>query len=170
MDRHLSIPGTKTFRYKLDFYYQQAILYLVTLILYVGVRGTFTFDRLPSLEVDPIFYLISLFVVISFVVLLLNRLRDRRLIVTQTSFLFHQKNREREVPFDSIEWMYVGKERAVQTAGRFQVIVIKVKDRRRLFRIRVGRYERETELLAEIERIATQVPRARRPFFGMRMQ
>lgn len=169
MDRHQARPDMKVFRYKLDFYYQQAILYLVTLLLYVGIRGSITFDRLPSLAVDPILYLIGLFVVISFVVLLLNRLRDRRLIITPVSLVFHQKNREREIAFDAIEWMYVGRERSVQTAGRFQVIVVKVKDRRRLFRIRVGRYERENELLAEIDRIAQQVPRARRPFFGMRM-
>ena len=168
-DKHLK-SGGRAYRYKLDFYYQQAILYLVTLLLYVGVRGTFTFERLPSLEGDPIFYLIIVFVAISFIVLLLNKMRDRKLIVTSTSLVFHQKNREREIPFTSIEWMYIGRERTVQTAGRFQVIMFKIKERRRLFRIRLGRYEREKELLAEIERIAEVVPKARRPIFGMRME
>ena len=30
-------PGTKVFRYKLDFYYQQSLLYLETLICYAGI-------------------------------------------------------------------------------------------------------------------------------------
>ena len=34
----------KVFKYKLDFYYQQALMYLVTLILYAGIRGNFIED------------------------------------------------------------------------------------------------------------------------------
>ena len=45
-------PGTKVFRYKLDFYYQQSLLYLVTLICYAGLRGTFDFEKLPTLDDD----------------------------------------------------------------------------------------------------------------------
>jgi hypothetical protein len=44
----------------------------------------------------------------------------------------------------------MGRERSVRTAGRSQVIIFKVKDRRRWFRIRVGRYEHEMELIQEI--------------------
>ena len=168
---HYQMPqGAKAFKYKLDFYYQQAIVYLVTLMMYGGVRGTFDFERLPSITGDPIFYIIATFVLISFIGLVLNKMRDRRLIITGTKIIFHQKHREREIPFSDIEWMYIGRERTVQTAGRFQVIVFKMKDRRRLFRIRIGRYEHEKELLAEMEQIAEQVPKAKRPFFGLRMQ
>lgn len=161
-------PGAKMFRYKLDFYYQQSLLYLVTLILYAGVRGTFVFDKLPTLDGDPILYIIMLFVIISFVVLVLNRARDRKLIVTEEKIIFHHKFHEREIPFTDIEWFHIGRERAVQTAGRSQVIVFKIKDRRRLFRIRVGRYEHEKELMAEIQRIASRVPKGKRFAFGMR--
>jgi len=60
---------------------------------------------------------------------------------------------------NEIEWMHVGREARVQTGGRFQVIVFKLKDRRRLFRIRVGRYERDRELIQEMTRIAALVPK-----------
>ena len=33
--------GEKVFRYKLDFYYLQALIYLVTLVLYGAIRGNF---------------------------------------------------------------------------------------------------------------------------------
>ena len=168
MDPHAMPPGAKVFRYKLDFHYQQALLYLVTLIFYAGVRGTFDFDRLPSLVEDPILYIIMLFVVISFVVLFLNKARDRKLIITEDRLVFHHKFHEREIPFTEIEWFHIGRERAVQTAGRSQVIVFKIKDRRRLFRIRVGRYEHEKDLIAEMQRIAAQVPKGKRFAFGMR--
>ena len=89
MDERRLPTGTKVFRYKLDFYYQQSLLYLVTLIVYAGVRGTFTFDRLPTLVADPILYIIIVFVMLSFVVLLLNKARDRRLIIAPEKIVFH---------------------------------------------------------------------------------
>ena len=155
------------FRYKLDFYYQQALLYLVTLLLYGGVRGTIAFERMPTLGTDPLLYIIGLFVVISFVVLTLNKARDRKLIVTDDRIVFHHKFNEREILFSDIEWFHIGRERSVQTAGRSQMVIFKIKHRRRLFRIRIGRYERERELMAEMQRIAGRVPKAKRPFFGM---
>ncbi len=160
--------GAKVFKYKLDFYYQQSLLYLITLLLYAGIRGTFNFDRLPSLEADPILYIIILFVVISFVVLMLNRTRDRKLIMAPDKIIFYHKFHEREIILSDIEWFHIGRERRVQTAGISQMIVFKVKSRRRLFRIRIGRYEHEKELIQEMNRIAQLVPKGKRPTFGVR--
>jgi|SRR5882672_2140028 len=167
MDMERLPAGSKVFRYKLDFYYQQSLLYLVTLLLYGGIRGTFTFERLPSLVADPILYIIVFFVMLSFVVLVLNRARDRRLILAPDRIIFHNKFRDREVLLSDIEWFHIGRERSVQTAGRSQVIVFKMKNRRRLFRIRIGRYERDKELYHEMQRIAQGMPKGKRFIFGM---
>ena len=170
MNEKLSSPqDAKEFRYKLDFYYQQALLYLTTLLLYAGVRGTFTIERLPTLTSDPLLFVIIVFVLISITVLILNKLRDRKLILMDDRIVFHHKYHEREILFSRIEWLYIGRERSVQTAGRSQVILLKIRSRRRLFRIRVGRYEREEELIAEMHRIAELVPKAKRPSFGLRV-
>lgn len=166
-ERHLPV-GTKVFKYKLDFYYQQALLYLITLLLYSGIRGTFAIKPLPSLESDPILYIIIVFVIISFVVLIINRARNRMLIIGDDKIVFHHKYRDREIPFNAIEWLHIGRERRVQTAGRSQVIVFKMKDRRRLFRVRVGRYEREKELIMEMQKISECVPKMKRGMFGIR--
>lgn len=159
--------GTKVFKYKLDFYYQQALIYLATLIVYAGIKGSFIEDEFILVTADPIVYIILFFVGFSFVVLILNRMRDRRLIIDEDKLVFHNKFHEREIPFSSIEWMHIGRELSVQTAGRFQVIVFKVKGRRRLFRIRVGRYEREKELVAEMHRIAEMVPKRKGKKFSI---
>lgn len=158
----------KVFKYKLDFYYQQSLLYLITLIFYAGIRGTFDFERLPTLAADPLLYIIILFVLISFLVLILNKTRDRKLIITSDKIIFHNKYREYGIDLTDIEWIHIGRERRVQTAGASQVIVFKWKSRRRLFRIRVGRYEREKELMNEMQRIAQAVPKGRRPILGVR--
>lgn len=157
----------KVFKYKLDFYYQQALIYLATLVLYVGVKGSFVEDQFVFVFKDPIVYIIVFFVIVSCAGLVLNWFRDRKLIISEDRITFHSRSHERVIPLSDIEWMHIGREMLVQTAGRFQMVVLKIKGRRRLFRIRVGRYERDRELIAEMERIATQVPKGKRGRFGM---
>ncbi len=125
MEEHRLPAGSKMFKYKLDFYYQQSLLYLLTLILYAGIRGTFAFDRLPSLEVDPILYIIIFFVLLSFVVLLLNKARDRKLILAPDKIIFHNKFRNREIALNEIEWFHIGRERSVQTAAARRLSFLK---------------------------------------------
>ena len=158
----------KAFKYKLDFYYQQALIYLATLLLYAGVKGSVIENEFVFVFRDPIVYIISLFVLTSIVVLILNRIRDRKLVITDEKIIFHSRTHERSITISDIEWMHIGREMLVQTAGRFQMVVFKMKGRRRTFRIRVGRYERDRELVAEMERIAERVPKGKRGKFGMR--
>ena len=158
----------KVFKYKLDFYYQQALLYLIVFLLYAGIRGSFFEDQFRFVFKDPIVYIMMFFVVIALVTLILNLFRERRLVITEDRMIFHSHRRERDIKFSEIEWMHIGREMLVQTAGHFQLIIFKMKGRKRLFRIRVGRYERDRELIAEMERIAQLVPRGRRRRFGMR--
>ena len=158
----------KEFKYKLDFYYQQSLIYLVTLILYAGVKGSFIENEFTLVFRDPILYIIGFFVLVAFITLVLNKIRDRKLIVEQGAIIFQHKFTKREIPLSEIEWFHIGRERSVQTAGRFQVIVFKVQGRRRLYRIRVGRYEREKELIAEMERVAARVPKGERQRFRVR--
>jgi hypothetical protein len=149
----------KVFKYKLDFYYQSALIYLITLILYGGIRGNFVEAKFEYVLNDPVMYVIVFFVLMSFVTLVLNLVRNRRLIIAGNRIVFMHRFHERHVDVKDIEWMHVGRESRVQTSGRFQVIVFKIRNRRKLFRIRVGRYEREKELVNEMNRIAAQVPR-----------
>jgi hypothetical protein len=148
----------KTFKYKLDFYYQQTLIYLFTLVMYAGVRGSFVEDQFSFVFRDPIVYVIVLFFIASVVVLFLNIWRDRKLVITTDGLIFHSHHRNRIFYINDIEWMHIGKERMVQTAGRFQQISIKINDRPLALHIRVGRYEHDRELVAEMEKIAQRVP------------
>lgn len=159
----LMTENGKTFKYKLDFYYQSALIYLITLLVYVGIRGSLVESRFEYVLNDPLMYVIALFVLMSLVMLGLNYLRNRRLVLDSDSIVFAHRWDERRIPVAQIEWMHIGREAHVQTSGRFQVIVFKLKGRRRLYRIRVGRYERERELVQEMHRIAELVPRKKHP-------
>lgn len=155
---------THEFKYKLDFYYQQALIYLVTLILYIGIRASFFKNSMTVVLEDSLLYIIVFFVAMSFVLLLLNRFRNRKIIITDEAIYFRHRFAHHEIKISEIEWMYIGKERGVQTAGRHQIVMIKPKGRRRTFRLRVGRYERDRELVKLMEQIAAQVPKRRRRF------
>ncbi len=149
----------KIFKYKLDFYYQSALIYLVTLILYGGIRGSFVEKKFEYVLTDPLMYVIMFFVLMSLVALLLNYVRNRRLIIDGDAMIFKNRWRERRVDASNMEWIHIGREAGVQTSGRFQVVMFKMKGRRRVVRIRIGRYEREKSLVAEIQRIAAHIPK-----------
>jgi hypothetical protein len=152
--------GNAVFRYRLDFYYQQAIIYLLTFIAYVAVRGMSTTLKLVAIIRDPFVYIIGFFAVSSLVVLVLNIIRARRLVVTDDALLFQHRFRERAIPVSEMEWISLGREFRVQTGGRNQRVFLKVKERPGVVRIRTGRYEHSTELLRMITALTTPVRQA----------
>jgi hypothetical protein len=158
----------KIYRYKLDFYYQQSLIYLLTLVLYTGVRGSFIEDKFEFVFRDPLIYVIGIFVGLSFFSLLLNKIRDRKIIISDRQIILKTRFHERSISFNEILWMSIGRERSVRTAGRSQVVVLKTTLRRRVFRFRLGRYEREKELLHELKSIAERVPPRVKGRFGNR--
>lgn len=153
----------KTFKYKLDFYYQSALIYLLTLVAYGGIKGSFVEKEFIYVMNDPIIYVILFFVVMSFSALALNAIRNRRLIISENAIVFRNRFHERTIAIADIDWMHIGRERFVQTSGKFQVVLIKLKGRRRTIRIRIGRYEKEKELVGEMQRIAGHVPKRKKP-------
>jgi hypothetical protein len=108
-------------------------------------------------------YVIVFFTAMSLALLALNALRNRRLVITDAAVVFASRFDEHRVPVADLEWMYIGRERKVQTGGRSQVIIFKRRGKRRLYRVRVGRYEREQDLLQDMKGIAARVPALKHP-------
>jgi len=158
------------YKYKLDFYYQQMLMYLVTMLLYVGVRGWIIDEQFRFVIRDPLLVIIFLFVLQAFILLVLNKIRDRKIIITEKAITFHHKFGEQTVAFGDLEWVHIGKERGVRTAGKMQVVILKVRGSRRALRIRIGRYEREKELLTAMEAIAAHAPKRTQRRFRLKGQ
>jgi hypothetical protein len=158
----------KVFKYKLDFSYQQTLLYLITLVLYAGIRGSFVEGQFSFAFHDPLVYIIAFFFVISLATLLLNIWRNRTLTIEHDKLIFHARHRERVISIEEIEWVHIGRERAVQTAGRYQLILVKTKRRRLAYRIRVGRYTHEKELVAAMETFSERLPKRKPKTFSLR--
>lgn len=156
----------RTFKYKLDFYYQSALIYLITMVLYGGIRGSLVEAKFEYVLNDPLMYVIIIFVLVALGALVINKLRNRRLIITDDAIIFRHRWAEHRIPVADIEWMHIGREALVQTGGKFQVVVFKLKDKRRIYRIRIGRYEKDKELWSEMGKIAQRVPRRRTGRWG----
>jgi len=62
---------------------------------------------------------------------------------------------------------YLALQRTVQTAGRFQLVLLKTKQRRLAYRIRVGRYEHEKELVAAMEAFSEHIPKRKPKRFSI---
>ncbi|MEK7818457.1 MAG: hypothetical protein AAB255_01540 [Bacteroidota bacterium] len=146
------------FKYKIDFYYQQALLYLLTLILYVGIKGNLNQEELSETLRDPIVLIIIIFVFGSFVTLFLNYHRNRKIIIHQNEIIFEHRNGSKKIALSEIQWVHIGRERFVRTAGSNQVILLKVKNRLRVYRIRIGRYEQSNELLETLRNLTSDIP------------
>lgn len=49
----------RIYKYNLDFYYKSLILYLVFLILYVLLKGSFGEEKFEVVFKDPLIYIVS---------------------------------------------------------------------------------------------------------------
>jgi len=130
-------------------------------VLYGGIRGSFVEAKFEYVLNDPLMYVIIIFVLVALVTLVINKLRNRRLIITDEAIVFSHRWAEHRIPVADIEWMHIGREALVETGGKRQVVVFKLKGKRRIYRVRIGRYEKEKELWSEMGKIAQRVPRRR---------
>jgi len=62
----------KVYKYKLDFYYQQSLSYLLVFLIYAGIRGSYFEDRFTLVFSDPIVYIMILFVALSLATLIVR--------------------------------------------------------------------------------------------------
>lgn len=134
-------------------------MYLMTLILYIVVRGTFADERFVFVYHDPIVIIMLFFVLFAFSMIVINRIRNRRIIIEDNAIKFVNRFKEWILTVDDIEWMHITRERKVETAGKLQAVIIKRKGRKRLIRIRTGRYEQPDDFIKAMKEIAERVPK-----------
>lgn len=146
-----------TFHYRLDTYWRAVALYAVALLLY-GVGRSFIAGTIQSdgkIEVvlgDPIFWLLSAFVIISSGVLFVNILLNRQLTITPEAIVAATRFRQRRLERSMIRRIVIRRERPGWR--RMPIVRIYVRGRRFPIRLRPSAYERDRELT---ELLATYV-------------
>ncbi len=145
------------FRYNVSFYYQSTIIYFIVFVLYVIVRGEIVDNSYTLVIKDPILYLLAIIVVISILTLLLNLYKKRHIEISQNGIVFINRFKRKEIPLDKIESVKLTKERRAAQSKAFQLIILKLKSRKRRLLIRPTDYENFDELIKRFLELKTRI-------------
>ncbi|HKI78529.1 MAG TPA: hypothetical protein VKA26_08320 [Ignavibacteriaceae bacterium] len=140
----------KIFRYKVSFYYQSTIIYLIVFILYLLIRGEFVEDSFKLITRDPIIYFFGIIVLISLIALLFNIFKNMHLEITEDSLSFVDRFKTRDFKIDQFAKIRITKLKSDEKNGAFRLIRVKLKNRKRPLVLRPYDYENGKDLTKTI--------------------
>ncbi len=143
----------KVYRYRMDFYYQTLVIYLLFFIIYALVRGSFFEEKFQLVFNDPIIYILMIFISIFLLIVILNLIRSRQIIMMNDRLVLKNRFGSREISFNEISNVKIVKKRIPKEHIPFKIIKLKLKNRKRMLRIRANDYEKGGELIREFLRI-----------------
>src|SRR5437867_10161665 len=143
----------KIYKYRMDFYYQTLVIYFLFFIVYAIIKGSFFEEKFQLVFNDPIIFILIIFISIFLVIVVLNIIRSRQIIMKNDRIVFKNRFGGREIFFNEILNIKIVKKRIPKEHTPFKIIKLKLKNRKRLLRIRANDYERGGELIKEFLRI-----------------
>jgi len=145
----------KIHKYRLDFYYQSLVIYLIFFAAYVLIRGSFS-ESFKILYGDPIFYILIIFITLFLVIVIMNIVRSPMIILKDYRIEFRNRFGSREVQYSDILNIKIGKRRRADEETTYRIIKLKLKNRKRMLRIRANDFERGNELIKDFLKIKHQ--------------
>jgi hypothetical protein len=147
------------FKYKLDFYYKSLAIYLLTLVVYILIKGKFFQEKFEVMFRDPIIYIISLFILYFVVLLIANALWARTIEFTGKEIVISNRFGKRSIGIDEITGVRFTRKRRrtdeEMSSARF--VKLKLKNRRRILRIKMNDFENEKQLESEFKNISRKL-------------
>jgi predicted methyltransferase len=152
--------GQRIYKYKLDFYYKSLIIYLLTLLIYIIIKGDFFQERFEVVIQDPIIYVIALFITFFIIVLISNAIRAREIIIDEEKITLRNRFGQREILKNEILQVKFSRTKKIRQKGKSDVRIIKLrlKNRKRYLRIRLSDFQNEKELVNEFRSITKTRP------------
>jgi hypothetical protein len=146
----------RIYKYKLDFYYKSLAIYLLTLIVYILIKGRFFQERFEIVFKDPIIYLISIFIIYFVAVLISNFATAREMIFDDRSITLRNRFGQRSVSMSEIIGVRFSrkKRKTNNDSSEVRLVKLKLKNRKRLLRIRMNDFENEKQLESEFRNIS----------------
>lgn len=151
--------GERIYKYRLDFYYKSLIIYFVTLISYILIKGNFTHATFEVVIKDPIIYLIIIFIIFFLTVLLTNAVRAREIIIDDRRIIFRNRFGQREVGINEILNVKFSREKKMRKEEKstVRIVKLKLKDRKRFLRVRLSDFQNEAGLINEFRGISRKM-------------
>lgn len=151
--------GERVYKYKLDFYYKSLIIYFVTLIVYIIIKGNFTHSTFELVIKDPIIYIIAIFIIFFLVLLLANAIWAREIVINDKTIIFKNRFGQREVGYNEILNIRFSREKRISKEEKsdIRIVKLKLKNRKRLFRVRLNDFQNELKLVNEFKAISKKM-------------
>jgi len=145
----------RIYKARLDFYYKLIVIYFIFFALYVIMRGSFGANEFTIVFHDPIIYITGLFILYSLLVLIVNAVRGKEIEFQSDKFILKNRFGKREISYSEIISIRYSRERKRYKDGRSNVrrVGIKLKDRKKILRIRLSEFYDERKLLTEFQKI-----------------
>jgi len=147
----------RVYRFRMDFYYQTLVIYLLFLLVYAVIKGSFFEEKFQLVFNDPIIYILIIFIAIFLLIVISNVIRNKQIIIKNDKVIFKNRFGKRELLFNEIQNIRIVKKRIPKQHTPFKIIKLKLNGRKRLLRIRANDYERGGELIKEFLKIKNPV-------------
>jgi hypothetical protein len=140
------------FTKRVDFYWQFATIYAFVLLIYVILKGTYSEEgfSLTIVFVDPLFILLAVFTIFSFIGLFLGILKKHIIEIGNDFIIFKTRFRQKRYNLEEIKNITFGKSKITRFPSAHRLIKFRVKGRNRLIRIRPSSFWNEVELVESI--------------------
>jgi hypothetical protein len=149
-----NIPtNEKVFERRYDHYWKYLAVYSIALMIYSFVKGTIVDHTFSLVWKEPIFLLISFFMLYSLLSLGYNMYKKMSIIIGDDFIELRNRFRIKRYQKNELLKIAVGKERQINIREQFKIIKFKVEGRRRIIRIRPSSFYHSNELLSEIIRL-----------------
>jgi hypothetical protein len=131
----------------------------VTIIVYILIKGRFFHESFEVVFKDPIIYIITIFIIFFLTMLLANTIRAREIIIGDDKIIFRNRFGQREVTISEIHAIRFSREKKRSRKDRSDVrfVKLRLKGRKRLFKIRLNDYQDEIKLANEISIISKNI-------------
>jgi hypothetical protein len=149
----------KVYKTKLEFYYRSLVIYLLTLVVYILIKGKFFQERFEVVFKDPIIYVISIFIIYFVIVLITNSVSAKKLVFDEKDLTIRNRFGQRRIGIKDIVGVRFSrpKRKSKEDSSNVRIVKLKLLNRRRQLRIRVNDFENEKELEAEFRNISRKL-------------
>lgn len=144
----------RVYKYRMDLYYQLLVIYLLFFTSYVLIKGNLEKEFRLIFD-DPIFYVLTLFILLFMVIVIVNLIRSKQLILKTDRVVLKNRFGSREIIMNEIQSVRVGRRK--KRDGNHRIIKLKLLNRKKLLRIRANDFERGSELIKEFLKLKTSI-------------
>ena len=147
---------TRKYKARLDFYYKLLEIYLLFLFVYSVIKGSFVSGEFSLTFHDPIIYMTVLFTSVAVIAWLTALVKGKEIEFFSDRFIMKKRFGSREIQNSEVLSVKFSREkkRFREEKSEIRRVRIKLKDRRRLLRIRVTEFYDEKKLINEFKNLS----------------